>query len=96
MFEPRNAARERANAFRAQAAKVKEQLDRTTSDLKAGREKGVYNAEAIRGLEDFVALEQLRWLQLLGLAVEYETIAAGGRAFSPMPCAALPSAKGAA
>jgi hypothetical protein len=85
VFEPRNAARERAKGFRDSAAKVEEQLARTRGELKAGREKGSYTTDALGALEDVVALEQLRMLQLLCLAREYEAVAAGGRAFAAMP-----------
>lgn len=83
MFDPKNAAKERAKAYREAAEKGQEQLDRTRADLRAGREKGVYTADAITALEDVVALEQMRMLQLTALAEQYEAVSRGERAFAP-------------
>lgn len=89
----RRALEAQAATFRKEAARLRAQRDKSLSELTAARAKAGSTPAELNALDDIVQLEALQMHQAERNAEAYENVAAGRRAFSPMPGAELPRAK---
>lgn len=89
----RRAIEAKAASFRKEAARLKAQRDKSLTELTAARAKAGSTPAELNALDDIVQIESMQMHQAERNAEAYENVAAGRRAFSPMPGAELPRAK---